>query len=61
MQTEKCDVVKLWDYWAFPMGRAKGRMCCLDGKEKNVLFDDDFELVYITLYIVCALAIKHNI
>lgn len=30
-------------------------------KKKNVMFDDDFELVYITLYIVCALAIKHNI
>lgn len=61
MQTEKCDVVKLWDYWAFPMGRAKGRMCCLDGKEKNVLFDDDFESVCIILYMVYKTNVKHNI
>lgn len=52
---------KMWDYRAFLMSRAKGRMCYLDGKEKNILFDDTFELVHIKLYIVCMNNIKHNI
>lgn len=52
---------KMWDYRAFLMSRAKGRMCYLDGKEKNILFDDNFELVYITLYIVYITTQNHNI
>lgn len=51
----------MWDYWAFLVSRAKGRMCCLDGKEKNILFDGTFGLVHIKLYIVYTNNIKHNI
>lgn len=61
MQTEKYDVVKTLDYRAFLMSRAKGRMCCLDWKQKNILFDDTFELVRIKLYIVYMNNIEHNI
>lgn len=42
----------MWDYWAFLVSRLKGRMCCLDRKERNIMFDNILELVYMTLYIV---------
>lgn len=52
---------KMWDYQAFLMSRAKGRMCCLDRKGKNIMFDDAFESVCIMLYMVYKTNVKHNI
>lgn len=49
------------DLMGFLMSRVKGRKCCFDGKKKNVLFDNNIELVYITLYTVCTIDAKHNI
>lgn len=49
------------DLMGFLMSGVKGRKCYFDGKKKNVLFDNNIELVYITLYIVYTNNINYNI